>query len=219
MSQLVGQQTITAIGVRRVLSGAENDVVAHRVRQCVDRVGRLRRTRVRVHAHVAEVVSETRLEPRARRWVERQSGRVQHVVDDRGQPVGCVTGFGQVCLRFRRRTLELRAVFATLVTLAAARAVTPARTLALQVKRVLRRRLWRRRLHSLYWCGNFTHYYFIPSLENSSLPRPTDRHHSPSPASLLRSYGPWPETRARVARSLQQRSVCRPCRRPIRIFL
>jgi hypothetical protein len=57
----------------------------------------------------------------------------------------------------RGRTLQLRTVFAALITLAAARAVTAASTLALQMKGVLRRRLWRRCLNSLNWCGNFTH--------------------------------------------------------------
>src|SRR5690242_13251743 len=148
---------MTAIGVRRILSGAKDDVAANGVSECVDGARRLGGTRVGMHTHVAEVVTETRLEEGARCWVEWLSRRAQDIVNDLWQFVLCLECRSQICLRARSRTLKFRAVFTALVTLAAARAVTTAGTLALQMKRVLHRRLWRRCLNSLNWCSNFTH--------------------------------------------------------------
>src|SRR5690349_19924028 len=125
---------IAAIGVWRILPRTKHYIMAHCVSESANGAGRLCRPSIEMHAYAAEVVTETRLQPGTCFRIERLSGRVQDVVNDLVQTIRRVTLFGEICLLPRGRTLQLRTVFAALITLAAARAVTAASTLALQMK-------------------------------------------------------------------------------------
>ena len=71
--QFVREQLPSVRALRRVLRRPEHDIAPRRVSQRVHRPRRLCRTRVRVHAHVAEVLAETVLHLGARGRVERSA--------------------------------------------------------------------------------------------------------------------------------------------------
>ena len=64
MRQLVGQEHPSPRLVRRELPLAEHDVAPHRIRERIQATGGLRGRQIRMGAHLAEVVSEPRLQLR-----------------------------------------------------------------------------------------------------------------------------------------------------------
>jgi hypothetical protein len=87
MSELVRQKRSAALAARRILSGAENDLIANGVREGTDRARRIRRASARVDTYRAEIVSKARLEERTGRRIERFTGTqmIEKVVRD-----GCI---------------------------------------------------------------------------------------------------------------------------------
>jgi len=83
MNQLVREDTTSRTCSRSIVTLSEYNITPNCVRQRVHRACRLRRLRVSVHSHLAEVVAETRLEERAGRTIERLAGRAQHFMYNR----------------------------------------------------------------------------------------------------------------------------------------
>lgn len=59
MRQLVRQQLFPRRHTRSVLPRPKDNVVPHRIGQCVDRLRRFSRLRIRVHPYLTEVITET----------------------------------------------------------------------------------------------------------------------------------------------------------------
>ena len=81
MSQLVGEKRPPALCMGGKLSGAEYNVAANRIGQCVDRAGRFRCPLIGVHPDAAEIVAKSRLEKGSEISVQGPSGRTQRVVN------------------------------------------------------------------------------------------------------------------------------------------
>src|SRR5262245_17943216 len=73
MRQLVGDQLSSRLSLGLELAGSEHDVLAERVRPCVDGPCGLGGALVGVDADLSEVVAEARLEKRPRRRIERRA--------------------------------------------------------------------------------------------------------------------------------------------------
>ena len=96
MRQLVGDQPLAVRRRRRVFGGAEYDVAANRVGAGLHRVRSRGRRPIGVHAYMAEVVAEARLEERARglgQWRAAAGGRASAGASDpaavRHRPTRC----------------------------------------------------------------------------------------------------------------------------------
>ena len=83
MDQLVGQQSFSRLGSRRILVRSKHHITPHRVGEGVHCSRRLRIPGTRVHTHVTEVTPEARLHQGADFRIERLPGRAQHLVNDR----------------------------------------------------------------------------------------------------------------------------------------
>ena len=82
MRQFVREQAPAIAATRRKLSGREDDVGTDREGVRTHRSGRLRRGRPGVHAHRAEISSETSFEIAARRPVQSLTRRGNRLLDD-----------------------------------------------------------------------------------------------------------------------------------------
>src|SRR6185312_7273834 len=78
--ELMRDQRLAGGSGRCVLSSAERDVVAESIGAGADSASRLGCGGVRMHAHLAEVATETRLEEAASGGVERLAAGAQHVL-------------------------------------------------------------------------------------------------------------------------------------------
>ncbi|MNT29417.1 hypothetical protein D3C72_1651550 [compost metagenome] len=86
MCQFVGQEHTSRSRARRVLTGAQNNVMADRVGACLNGLGSLDGPRIRVHPDIAEVLAEPRLHEGPRPCVEGTAGGAQY----RKHGGGCV---------------------------------------------------------------------------------------------------------------------------------
>jgi hypothetical protein len=83
MGDLVREQALTVGGVRPVLTVSEHHVVPNRERGGVDGAVCSSRACVGVDAHAAEIVTQAGFHPLAGRLVERVTGRIQGVLNQR----------------------------------------------------------------------------------------------------------------------------------------
>lgn len=79
----MGQQSLAALRMRRILIGGEDDVAAGGIRQRLDRLGGGCRFGIGVDSDLAEVMAEAGLHEGADGGVERLAGGAQRIVDDR----------------------------------------------------------------------------------------------------------------------------------------
>jgi hypothetical protein len=79
--QLVRYEMLARACARLIMARSEDNVAAHRVGQRAYFTRALSRTRIRMHAHVAEIVTEARLHKAARRLVQLFAARLQDIDD------------------------------------------------------------------------------------------------------------------------------------------
>jgi hypothetical protein len=80
--ELMRQQALARHTLWRVLAGTEHDIATHGIGAGVDGICRFGGSGVYVHAHMAEVLAEPRLQIAARCASQRLASRGKHLVDD-----------------------------------------------------------------------------------------------------------------------------------------